>query len=352
MTTPADGSALGYADLTPDEVLAALDAVGFHGDGRILQLNSYENRVFQVMLEDGSAVVVKFYRPGRWSNDQIVEEHRFALELEAAEVPVVAPLPLMRRNSGVDLLPLNGLPSLALLRSVSGTHRFAVAPRKAGRAPDLESDDVLRRLGGLIGRMHLVGSRQSFRCRPTMHAPLNLREDIQLLMDGRFVPEDQVEAWNEVCTNILHYVDAAWSSCTPVVRRIHGDCHRGNLLWRDEGAHLVDLDDSCNGPAIQDLWMLLSGSPDSATHQLGQLLLGYQVFCPFDMKELRLVEALRLFRMVRHSAWLAKRWSDPAFPRAFPGFGGSSYWAQQVMHLSEQLQVATLSSHIARSPGA
>ena len=340
MTAPAPLPASGYADLTPDEVLAALEAVGFNGDGRILQLNSYENRVFQVMLEDGGSVVAKFYRPGRWSHAQIVEEHQFALELEAAEVPVVAPLVLHARSPAVDLLPIPGPATLALLRAASGTHRFSVSPRRAGRAPELEDDSVLRRLGGFIGRMHAVGTRQRFAHRRTLHAPRDARESIDQLQSGGFVAESQQAAWADICQRVLKCIDAAWSMHEPEILRLHGDCHPGNLLWRDEGAHVVDLDDSCMGLAVQDLWMLLSGDADTMAHQLRQLLQGYLPFMTFDRRQLRLIEPLRLLRMIRHNAWVAQRWEDPAFPRAFPDFGSSGYWGQQVLQLREQLALA------------
>ena len=340
MTAPALPHAAGYADLTPDEVLAALEAVGFYGDGRILQLNSYENRVFQVMLEDSSSVVTKFYRPGRWSHAQIVEEHQFALELEAAEVPVVAPLVLQARSPAVELLPQPGPATLALLRAASGTHRFSVSPRRAGRAPELEDDSVLRRLGGFIGRLHAVGSRQRFAHRRSLHAPRDARAAIDQLQAGGFVAENQQAAWDGVCQGVLDCIDTAWSALEPETLRLHGDCHPGNLLWRDEGAHVVDLDDSCMGPAVQDLWMLLSGDAEAMAHQLRQLLAGYLPFMAFDRRQLRLIEPLRLLRMIRHNAWVAQRWKDPAFPAAFPDFGTSGWWGQQVLQLREQLRIA------------
>jgi Ser/Thr protein kinase RdoA (MazF antagonist) len=326
-----------FAGLTPDVVLDALDAVGFRGDGRILQLNSYENRVFQVMLEEGDAVVAKFYRPARWSDDQIVEEHRFALELEAAEVPVVAPCVLTSSSDALRLLPSDPPATLAV---GPAPLRYAVAPRRAGRAPELEDDAVLQRLGGFIGRLHDVGARRPFAHRRTMLPAADARSALALLADGDFLPPDQIDPWTDACERAIELIDAAFARVKPASIRLHGDCHPGNLLWRDSGAHVVDLDDACMGPAVQDLWMLLSGEASAAAHQLQQLLVGYRPFRAFDRRELQLVEPLRLLRMIRHNAWVAQRWHDPAFPAAFPDFGSSSYWAQQVMQLREQMRAA------------
>jgi Ser/Thr protein kinase RdoA (MazF antagonist) len=330
----------GYADLTPSQVLDAMDAVGFRGDGRILQLNSYENRVFQLMLEDGDAVVAKFYRRARWSDEQIVEEHAFALELAAAEVPVVAPLQLRALADDLVLLPRQGPATLALRRGPAGVHRLSVSPRRSGRAPELEDDAVLTRLGGFIGRLHRVGARRAFTHRRTLDAPRDAREAIAQLDAGGFVSENQQQSWSGACARALECIDAAFATPTAPPIRLHGDCHVGNLLWRDTGAHVVDLDDACTGPAVQDLWMLLSGEPEAQARQLRLLLRGYAPFMDFDRAQLRLIEPLRLLRMIRHNAWVAQRWEDPAFPRAFPDFGSSGYWGQQALQLQEQLRAA------------
>ena len=340
MPTPPTDPAAGYADLTPAEVLDALDVVGFRGDGRILQLNSYENRVFQVMLEDGGAVVAKFYRRARWSDAQIVEEHCFALELAEAEVPVVAPCTLLQAGPGVRLQPACGPATLALRDTAEGVHRYAVSPRQAGRAPELEDEAVLVRLGGFIGRLHAVGARCAFTHRRSLDAPRDAREAIELLDAGAFVSDNQRANWAEACARALELIDQAFAALRPASIRLHGDCHPGNLLWRDAGAHVVDLDDACTGPAVQDLWMLLSGEPEAMARQLRSLLQGYAPFMDFDRAQLRLIEPLRLLRMIRHNAWVAQRWADPAFPRAFPDFGSSGYWGQQAMQLREQLQLA------------
>ena len=329
-----------YADLTPTQVLDALDAIGFRGDGRILQLNSYENRVFQVMLEDGGAVVAKFYRRARWSDAQIVEEHGFALELAAAEVPVVAPCFIGGSAPDVRLLPEAGPATLALRPGPDGRHRYAVAPRCAGRAPELEDEAVLLRLGGFIGRLHAVGARRAFTHRRTLDGPRDAREAVAQLSAGGFVSDNQQEPWAEACAQAIACIDAAFARHAPKAIRLHGDCHPGNLLWREAGAHVVDLDDACMGPAVQDLWMLLSGEPEAMARQLHLLLRGYAPFMDFDRAELALIEPLRLLRMMRHNAWVAQRWHDPAFPAAFPDFGSSGYWGQQALQLREQLRVA------------
>jgi Ser/Thr protein kinase RdoA (MazF antagonist) len=339
MPTPPHTPSDGYADLTPSAVLDALDAVGFRGDGRILQLNSYENRVFQVMLEDGDAVVAKFYRRARWSDAQIVEEHAFALELAEAEVPVVAPCLLYSAAIDTSLRPTHGPATLALRPGPLGVHRFSVSPRHAGRSPELEDDVVLVRLGGFIGRLHAVGARRRFAHRRTLDAPRDVREAIAQLDDGEFVTDNQRENWADACTQAVACIDKAFAGTQPGLIRLHGDCHPGNLLWRDAGAHVVDLDDACTGPAVQDLWMLLSGEPEAQAWQLRLLLRGYAPFMDFDRSQLRLIEPLRLLRMVRHNAWVAQRWGDPAFPRAFPDFGSSGYWGQQAAQLREQLRV-------------
>lgn len=316
-----------YDRLTPQAVLDALDSAGLHGDGRLLQLNSYENRVFQVFLEDGSAIVAKFYRPGRWTDAQILEEHAFALELAAAEVPVVAPLVL---DGGATLVhtTLDGQP-----------FRFAAYPRRAGRGPELEDLETLRWLGRFIGRLHAVGAERPFATRRRLDPQTfgHAARDRILALD--LIPPAQLDGWRRACDAALEAIDAAFVAVQPLsIIRLHGDCHPGNILWREEGPHIVDLDDACNGPAIQDLWMLLSGSPAAMRSQLAAVLAGYRQFRRFDARELALIEPLRTLRMIHHSAWIAERWNDPAFPAAFPWFGGPGYWGQQTTQLHEQVE--------------
>lgn len=335
MTAPAPP---GYVRLTPARVLDALDAVGLRPDGRLLQLNSYENRVFQAFLEDGSAVVAKFYRPGRWSDAQIVEEHAFSLELAQAEVSVVAPRVLQAAPvPGLELL--GDPPTLARWAVDGDVLRYSVSPRCAGRAADLDAPDTLLRIGRFIGRMHVVGSRRAFGHRVRLDPRSDGATAQQTLLALGCITPNEIDAWVDACRRALAAVVCAFDEAGPLVeRRLHGDCHPGNVLWRDDGPHAVDLDDACTGPAVQDLWMLVSGDAADMAQQLARLLEGYREWMDFDRRELSLIEPLRTLRMIRHSAWLAERWSDPAFPIAFPFFGTAAYWSQQTAQLREQLE--------------
>jgi Ser/Thr protein kinase RdoA (MazF antagonist) len=335
-----------YSDLDPQHVLDALAAAGLRGDGRVLQLNSYENRVFQVFLEDGSAVVAKFYRPGRWSDEQILEEHAFALELAEAEVPVVPPLVLAGAAPGMQL---RGTPQTL---ACGWGHRWAVAARCAGREPELDDPGALRQLGRFIGRLHDVGRRRPFRHRHHLDPRADGQRAMQLLLDGSFVPATERAAWEPACARALDAVNAAFETHFPAgatlaALRLHGDCHLGNVLWRDGAPHMVDLDDAMQGPAVQDLWMLVSGDHRTMAQQLDTLLEGYRQFSAFDERERALIEPLRTLRMVRHSAWLAARWSDPTFPLNFPFFGTAAYWNQQTAQLREQLEVMAAAAAVA-----
>jgi Ser/Thr protein kinase RdoA (MazF antagonist) len=339
MTLRADDttapSPIGYAELGPARVLDALDALGLRGDGRLLQLNSYENRVFQVHLEDGGVVVAKFYRPGRWSDAQILEEHAFANELVGNDVPVIAPRVLRATDPSAVLL--GEPPTLAHVTLDSATYRVTVSDRHAGRGPELENPDVLEWLGRFLGRLHAVGQRSAFAHRRTI-GPGWVAAARDRLVSGEHIPEGESAVWLGRCDEALLLIEQAFKGLnTARTLRLHGDFHPGNIMWRDEGPHVVDLDDACNGPAVQDLWMLLSGDTQTMRQQLALLLEGYRTFTPFDERELVLVEPLRTLRMICHSAWIAERWSDPAFPIAFPWFGNAGYWAQQATQLGEQI---------------
>jgi Ser/Thr protein kinase RdoA (MazF antagonist) len=329
-----------YADLTPAVVLDALDGVGLRGDGRLIQLNSYENRVFQAFLEDGRVVVAKFYRPQRWSDAQILEEHEFSAELAAAEIPVASPwrLELDTTSPHAAEMTLAG-PTLAAAAFGHHAYRFGVCERFAGRAPELDEPEVLRWLGRYIGRLHGVGASARFRERLTLDVATYGEASRDWLLAHGLVSADVAGVWRGLADTALAACRDAFERTEPRQLRLHGDCHPGNVLWREGGGpHFVDLDDAVTGPAIQDLWMLLSGDRGAMTRQLLDLLEGYEAFRDFDWREVRLVEPLRTLRMLQHSAWIAKRWRDPAFPIAFPWFASPSYWADQCTRLREQLE--------------
>ena len=338
MTSPAADTP--YAGLSPDTVLDALDAVGLRGDGRLIQLNSYENRVFQVFLEDGRVVVAKFYRPGRWTDAQILEEHSFGAELAAQEIPVAAAWPLVidtgsRHADSVELIGA----TLGRFETPLGAYRYAVTQRLTGRAPELEEAGTLEWIGRFIGRMHAVGAASTFQHRLTMDVQTFGTDNRNWLLAQDLIPPDALPAWRDITQTALAAVQTAFDQGTPArPLRLHGDCHLGNVLWAADGPHFVDLDDAVTGPAVQDLWMLLSGDRAAMTRQLAAVLDGYEAFMDFDWRELRMVEPLRTLRMIHHSAWIARRWNDPAFPVAFPWFDSPSYWAEQTTRLRQQVE--------------
>jgi Ser/Thr protein kinase RdoA (MazF antagonist) len=315
-----------YAGLTPEAVMDALESAGLACDGRQLALNSYENRVYQVGLEDGSAVVAKFYRPGRWSDAQILEEHGFVAELAQREIPVVAP-----SSIGGHTLHAHG------------GFRFAVFPRRGGRAPELEDPEVLEWMGRFLGRIHAVGALRAFETRPTLDLASFGREPRDWLLAHGFIPADLSDAWTSTVAQALDAValcyERAGQSGNGAIGliRLHGDCHPGNVLWTDDGPHFVDFDDARMGPAVQDLWMLLPGDAGAMAVALKHLIQGYEQFHDFDLRELHLIEALRTLRLIHYSAWIARRWDDPAFPAAFPWFNTQRYWQDRVLELREQL---------------
>ena len=308
-----------YSHLTPDLVLDGVAAAGLRPDGRLLSLNSYENRVYQVWLEDETVVVAKFYRPGRWSDAQIDEEHAFARELAEHEIPVVAPITSLK--TGTDHV-----------------FRVAIYPRRGGRTPELGDEKTLEWIGRFIGRIHGVGAARPFKHREVLTPKAFGHDARALLLGTNFIPADLLEAWKAVTAQALTGVDQAFQTAGGVrAIRLHGDCHVGNILWTDDGPHFVDLDDARMGPAMQDLWMLLSGDRAAMTLQLHAVLAGYEEFADFDRRELYLLEALRTLRLIHYSAWIARRWDDPAFPAAFPWFNTQRYWQDRILELREQI---------------
>ena len=309
-----------YAELTPETVLEAVEVLGGRASGTLLALNSYENRVYQVGLDDGDFLVAKFYRPGRWSDDQILEEHAFSLELAEHEIPVVAPL---ADSKGRRLF-------------VHGGYRYALFPRRGGRAPELDDPEHLRWLGRFIGRIHAVGAVRAFQHRPTLDLASFGHASLRYLTEHGFVPSELAHNFTLAAEQVLERVEAGFDAAGPVRRlRLHGDCHPGNILWTERGPHFVDLDDARMGPAVQDLWMLLSGSAEEMGLQMRSVMEGYREFYDFDPIELRLIEPLRALRILHYSAWLARRWHDPAFPQHFPWFNTPRYWEEQLNTLRE-----------------
>jgi Ser/Thr protein kinase RdoA (MazF antagonist) len=310
-----------YASLTPDRILDALDTVGIVGDGRLLGLNSYENRVYLVYCEGAAPIVVKFYRPGRWSDAQIVEEHAFVAELAGREIPAIAPLVLADRT-------LHYFADL----------RFAVYPKHGGRTPELDDPDTLEWLGRFIGRIHEVGKLAPFAHRPVLDIATFGDEPRAFLLAHDFVPSDLLDAYQSVSAMAIAGVRHCFERAGNVqTLRLHGDCHASNVLWTGDGPHFVDFDDARTGPAVQDLWMLLSGDRAAMTRQLSDVLTGYEDFAAFDRRELHLVEALRTLRLIHYAAWIARRWNDPAFPAAFPWFNTQRYWQDRILELREQI---------------
>jgi len=309
-----------YDRLTPDVIIAAVESLGRPADRRIFALNSYENRVYQVGIENGAPLIAKFYRPDRWSDAAIKEEHGFALELAAAEIPVVPPVV----HNGQTLFECEGF-------------RFAVFERRGGRWPELGTDNEREWMGRFLGRIHLIGRRQRFRHRGRIDVEKLGDESRNYLLEGGFIPAHVESAYDSVTSDLLEQIRAAFESVRGIGElRLHGDCHRGNVLWTDDGPHFVDLDDCLTGPAIQDLWMLLAGDRQEMGEQLACMLRGYMQFSTFDHRELTLIESLRTLRMIHYSAWLARRWGDPAFPGAFPWFKEPRYWENQILVLREQ----------------
>ena len=307
--------------LTPDFIINAVESKGYLCDGRILALNSYENRVYQIGIEDEQPIIAKFYRPDRWSREQILEEHSFSYELEEHELPVVTPL---KDENGNSLMQYKG---------------FAISlfERKGGRAPELDYQDNLTILGRLLARMHLIGAREDYLHRPTINIQHYGMDSAEFISE-HFMPEELKLSYDTLVRDLLSQMYEIMQRVGAVRQiRVHGDCHAGNMLWRDDVPHFVDFDDSRMAPALQDIWMLLSGDHEQQSHQLKKILQGYQEFNDFNYTELQLIEVLRSLRIMYFSAWLARRWNDPAFPQAFPWFNTVRYWEEHILELREQL---------------
>jgi len=316
---------LPFESLTPHLILDALESVGLQPDGRMQALNSYENRVYQVGIEDAPMMVVKFYRPQRWSDEAIAEEHAFVIDLAEREIPVVPPLAV----HGATLHHFDDL-------------RFALFPRVGGRAPELSDPATLEWMGRFIGRIHAVGALKPYGARPVLDIASFGEEPRDWLLANDFIPPDLLPAWTSTVAQALDGVRRCFDRAGEFARiRLHGDCHGGNVLWSESaqsgGPQFVDFDDSRMGPAVQDLWMLLSGSREEMSRQLADVLAGYEDFYDFSPRELHLVEALRTLRLIHYSAWIARRWHDPAFPAAFPWFNTQRYWQDRILELREQV---------------
>jgi Ser/Thr protein kinase RdoA (MazF antagonist) len=335
-----------YTQLTPDTVINSIESVGYWSDSRILALNSYENRVYQIGIEQELAVtklkasdsldasplvnnsvkpaplIAKFYRPNRWSDEQIIEEHQFTQQLFDLDIPVVPPLQFEQHT----LLNYGG-------------YRFSIYPRCGGHAPELDNGDHLEIIGRFIGRIHGVSRNQPFKHRPSVNIQNYAIDSRNFLLDNDFIPKDLIPAYETITRDIIDHVETVFATTPYQTVGLHGDCHPGNILWRDDRAHFVDFDDARNGPAIQDLWMLLSGDYSQRSIQIADILEGYTDFCDFDPVELNLIEPLRAMRLLHYAAWLARRWGDLAFPHNFPWFNTERYWAEHILSLREQQAV-------------
>lgn len=311
-----------YDQLTPDFVLDAIESIGLETDSRILSLNSYENRVYQVGIEEDLPVIAKFYRPFRWTKEAILEEHQFSKTLLAQEISVISPIEIRGET----------------LHEYKGFY-FTVFPRQGGHAPEVDLPDTLFRIGRNIGRIHQSSGKQIFKHRKTLSVQEWAVESRQFLLDKNFIPSSLIPAYETLSNDIVKKITAIWNATSFDSIKLHGDCHLGNILWRDDLAHFVDFDDCMNGPAIQDIWLLLSGDRHQQTQQLIEIIEGYEEFCDFDPKELNLVESLRTLRMMYYASWLARRWSDPAFPMFFPWFNTERFWSDHILELREQFAI-------------
>jgi len=310
-----------FYQLDPNAVLEAIESLGYETNGVLSPLNSYENRVYEIGLCDEAPLIAKFYRPARWSDAAIIEEHEFTLELEALEIPVVAPL---QEENGTTL-------------HTSNSFRFALYPKRAGRAPDLDDEATLTQLGRFIGRIHALGAESDFEHRPQLTVAHFGDESCDYLLEEGFIPPELESAYAALTEDLLDEVDEQFFRTGRYQRiRLHGDTHPGNILWFDGCPQIVDFDDARMGPAVQDLWMFVSGEREHREQQLDALLEGYNQFFDFNVRELALIEGLRTLRMMHHAAWMARRWDDPAFKYAFPWFNSQNYWQDHILALKEQ----------------
>lgn len=309
-----------FYELKPNTVIDAVESIGYLSDGRIMALNSYENRVYQVGLDESEPLIAKFYRPQRWTDEQIGEEHRFMAQLVEQDLSVVAPI---KSDTGQTLFSYDD-------------YRFSIFVRKGGRAPELEDPEHLFQLGNTLGRIHLAGQAEPFKHRPTLDIQ-SYGIDSTDFISRELIPASLKAAYDSLTSDLLREIDAAFKRAGDVVyQRVHGDCHGGNILWRDDMPHFVDFDDARMAPAIQDLWMLLTGDRHQQELQLGEVIDGYNEFASFNPRELHLVEALRTLRMMNYAAWIGRRWEDPAFPMSFPWFNTERYWGEHLLELKEQ----------------
>lgn len=309
-----------YAKLNPDTIIDAFESLGYFSDLRILALNSYENRVYQVGVEDADPIIMKFYRPNRWTDAQIKEEHHFSLGLHEQEIPIIPPVVI----NGETLFEYKG-------------YRFSLYPRQGGHAPELEDVNCVYNLGQHIGRMHAWGQSQLFEYRPDINVKSYAIDSREYILISKMLPLYLEESYASVTSHLIDKVQKQVDAVDFTRKRLHGDCHPGNILMRPDSLYIVDLDDACNGPAIQDIWMLISGDRENKRKQLQGFLDGYRLFCDFDRKELSLIEPLRTLRMIHYAGWLAKRWNDPSFPMFFPWFNTERYWSDHILSLKEQL---------------
>jgi Ser/Thr protein kinase RdoA (MazF antagonist) len=322
-----------FAALNPDLIIDSVESLGLQSDARIFPLNSYENRVYQIGMEEGSdygqKIIGKYYRPNRWSNAQIQEEHDFTTELAALEIPVVAPLQFNQQT----LLNYSNF-------------RFTLYPQRGGRTAELDNKEHLEWIGRFLGRIHLAGASQSFKTRPQISVQDFAIDSAAFLLKNNFIPDYLLDAYQTLSADLIDLLKQRFEADTSTIIRLHGDCHSGNILWTDKGPHFVDFDDCRSGPAIQDIWMLLSGDTTEQQQQLNHVLDGYFEFAELDPAELRLIEPLRSLRLMHYASWLAKRWSDPSFPMNFPWFNTPNYWEQHILELREQFALLQESENL------